>query len=80
MLAAVRRTMRPTGRLVVGFFDGEEVAAFDHKVVEAYFWPVEEMSARLARAGFAEIERMRRPAGDSHRAYAAIAARPTNVD
>jgi hypothetical protein len=51
---------------------------FEHKVVAAYLWPVDELSARLRRAGFVEVERQRRPAVPraeirSHAAIAAIA-------
>jgi SAM-dependent methyltransferase len=72
VLAEFRRALAPAGRLVVGFFDGDELAAFDHKVVTAYRWPVDELSERLARAGFTEVER--RPSDGTHRPYAAIAA------
>ena len=61
VLAEFRRAMAPAGKLVVGFFDGDEIAPFDHKVVTAYRWPVDEFSERLARAGFAEVERLERP-------------------
>ncbi|SCL38954.1 Methyltransferase domain-containing protein [Micromonospora pallida] len=74
VLAEFRRVMTPVGTLVVGFFDGDEVAAFDHKVVKAYRWPVDEFSERLARAGFKEVERQHRPSDGTHRPYAAIAA------
>ena len=60
---------------MVGFFDGDEAEAFDHKVVTAYRWPVDEFSERLARAGFTEVERRRRPSDGTHRPHAAIAAR-----
>lgn len=66
--------MAPSGTLVLGFFDGDEVAAFDHKVVTAYRWPVDELSERLTRAGFTEVERLHRPADGTHRPHAAIAA------
>lgn len=59
---------------MVGFFDGDEVVAFDHKVVTAYRWPVDELSARLTRAGFTEVERQQRPSDGTHRPHAAIAA------
>ena len=42
----------------------------------AYFWPVDEFSERLRRAGFAEVERQQRP-GDTPagvRAHAAVVA------
>lgn len=75
-LAEFRRVLAPSGALVAGFFDSDdEVAPFDHKVVTAYRWPVGEFAARLAGAGFTEVERLRwqlpeRP----DRKYAAIAA------
>lgn len=73
-LAELRRVMAPGGTLVVGFFDADEFGAFDHKVVTAYRWPVDEFSERLARAGFTEVERERRPADGKLRPHAAIAA------
>ncbi|GAA4953737.1 hypothetical protein GCM10025331_48520 [Actinoplanes utahensis] len=74
VLAEFRRVLRPGGTLVVGFVDGDEVSAFDHKVTTAYRWPADEMSRRLAAAGLAEIERLRRPATGTQRP-ALIAAR-----
>ncbi|MET7876087.1 class I SAM-dependent DNA methyltransferase [Micromonospora profundi] len=76
VLVEFRRAISPSGMLVLGLFDGgvEEVAAFDHKVVTAYRWPFDEVSARLARAGFTEVERLRRPGDDRHRPHGAIAA------
>lgn len=76
VLAELHRALVPGGKLVVGFFDGDEVAAFDHKVVTAYHWPVDELSTRLSRAGFREAERLVRPgAADSGcRPHAALAA------
>jgi len=74
VLAEFRRAIVPGGTLVVGFFDGDRVEAFDHKVVTAYRWPVHEFSERLARAGFTEVEHQRRPGNDTHRPLAAIAA------
>jgi len=76
VLAELRRVVRSAGALVAGFFDGDAVAPFDHKVTTAYFWPVDEFAARLQRAGFTEVERSRRPGTTepSHRPHAAIAA------
>lgn len=73
-LAEFRRAMAPAGTLVVGFFDGDDVGPFDHKVVTAYRWPADMLSERLTRAGFAEVERLHRPSDGTHRPYAAIAA------
>ena len=77
VLAGFRRLLAPAGMLVLGFFEGNgEVAAFDHAVAEAYRWPAAMLGERLADAGFAEVERMRRQVADRpDRQYAAIAAR-----
>lgn len=74
VLAEFRRVMAPAGALVLAIFVGDEVAAFDHKVVTAYRWPVDEFSERLTRAGFREVERLQRPGDGTHRPHAAIAA------
>ncbi|MEV0134317.1 class I SAM-dependent methyltransferase [Dactylosporangium sp. NPDC050688] len=79
VLAQLRRVLAPGGTLVAGFFDGAEVAAFDHKVTTAYWWPADEFSARLARAGFTEIARDHRPSDGTHRSHAAIAATASPV-
>ena len=75
VLAELRRAMAPAAALVAGFFDGDEVMAFDHKVVTAFRWPVDVLSARLRRAGFTEVERQRRPgvAQSGSRPHAAVA-------
>jgi SAM-dependent methyltransferase len=77
VLVEYRRLLEPTGVLVIGFFDSEDgVAEFDHKVIAAYGWPVDVLSARLVRAGFVEAERLQRTVPERpDRRYAAIAAR-----
>lgn len=52
LLADLARCTRPGGGLAVGFFEGPELAPFDHAVATAYVWPVEELSARIDQAGF----------------------------
>ncbi len=74
VLAEFRRVMAPAGTLVLGLFTGVEVAAFDHKVITAYRWPLDEFAERLARAGFSEVERLPRPGDGTHRPHAALAA------
>jgi trans-aconitate methyltransferase len=74
-LARLHGALAPGGALLVGFFPGAEVVSFEHKVVLAYKWPVDEFAERLTRAGFVEIERTGRPADGETRAHAAIAAR-----
>jgi SAM-dependent methyltransferase len=79
VLATLRRAIVPSGALVLGVFDGDAVEAFDHKVVTAYRWPVDELVERLTRAGFTEVERLRRPTDATHRPHAAIAAIATAI-
>jgi hypothetical protein len=74
-LADLRLALADGGTLVTGCFTAERVAAFDHKVITAYRWPLDEFVERLARAGFVELERLERPADGEVRAHAAIAAR-----
>lgn len=76
VLAELRRVIVPGGTLVAGFFDGDEAAPFDHQVTTAHTWPVGELSARLARAGFAEVEREQRPGvpEPGKRSHAALVA------
>ncbi|GAA3778881.1 class I SAM-dependent DNA methyltransferase [Micromonospora maritima] len=74
VLAEFRRVTAPGATLVFGIFVGDEVAAFDHKVVTAYRWPVDAFADRLARAGFAEVARLHRPGDGVHRPHAAVAA------
>ncbi|MET3423780.1 SAM-dependent methyltransferase [Actinoplanes tereljensis] len=74
VLAEFRRALTPGGALVVGFFDGDEVEPFDHRVVTAYRWPADEMSKQLAAAGFTEAQRAQRDTDRPDRKLAAIAA------
>lgn len=58
------------------FFNGDELVGFEHSVATAYYWPVDDISYRLQRAGFTEIERQLRPGVDEpgRRPEAAIVA------
>ena len=67
------RCLRDGGGLLLGMFEGPEVEPFDHAVTTAYFWSVEEMSRRLATAGF-QVEATETRA-DGKRPHAAIVAR-----
>jgi hypothetical protein len=77
VLCVFRQLLQSSGVLVVGFFDSDDgVAAFDHKVVTAYRWPVDTFSRHLVEAGFTEVQRRRHQYPDRpDRKYAAIAAR-----
>ncbi len=76
VLDELRRASAPGAQMVIGFFDGPELSTFEHKVVLAYHWPVDEFSDRLRRAGFLEIARYQR-SGDAElglRSHAAMVA------
>lgn len=77
VLTEFRRVLAPSGVLVAGFFDSEDsVSHSEHQVIRAYRWPADVFSSRLARAGFLEVERLRRQFAERpDRRYAAIAAR-----
>jgi SAM-dependent methyltransferase len=77
VLLGFRRLLAPSGVLVIGFFDsGDGVAAFDHKVITAYRWPVDVMVERLQAVGFVELQRHRHQVVQRpDRLYAAVAAR-----
>ncbi len=68
-LAAFRRTVMRGGTLMLAFFESEQdpVTPFDHKVVTAYRWPVDEIATLAAEAGFDEIGRMLREPHDDER-------------
>lgn len=59
-LRELRRVTVSGGTIVVGFFEALEIEEFDHKVSPAFYWPVGALSARLASAGFAEVDRCTR--------------------
>lgn len=77
VLAEFRRLFAPSGVLVIGFFDSDDdVAAFDHKVITAYRWPVDVFTQHLCAAGFVELQRRRHQFPErADRKYATVAAR-----
>ncbi|KUM34921.1 class I SAM-dependent methyltransferase [Arthrobacter sp. EpRS71] len=68
------RCLKPGGSLLIGFFDGPAGESFPHAVTPAYFWSVEEMSARLLKAGFVVVSTHSR-VDPGARPHAAIVAR-----
>ncbi|CAM2792510.1 class I SAM-dependent methyltransferase [Saccharomonospora xinjiangensis] len=61
-LAEFRRALSGDGTLLLGFFEAEggPLSTFDHKVVTAYRWPIDDLAALAGEAGFAEVGRMLR--------------------
>lgn len=75
-LIECRRAAKRGAPMVLGCFPGDDLVPFDHAVATAYYWPLDELSARLASAGWTEIERHQRPGVDApgRRAAGAIVA------
>ena len=71
--AEIARVLAHGGRLLLGWFTGDEVAPFEHAVVRAWFWPQRELSAILDDAGFDVLDvEERHEAGE--RAVASLSA------
>ena len=75
VLAELHRSLEHGGVLVVGFFDGDDVEPFDHKVTTAYRWPIDRFCGLLSASGFIEVERARRAGTEHSRPHAALALR-----
>ena len=57
LLERAHQALRPGGSLLLGFFAGEHVEPFEHAVVTAWYWPVDELAGVLAAAGFTVVGR-----------------------
>ncbi|MFA0849802.1 class I SAM-dependent methyltransferase [Curtobacterium sp. WHRI 8282] len=68
-----RRVLTPGGGLLLGFFEGAAVEAFDHAVITAYRWPVASLAALLDEAGFDVVDVHTRT-DPGHRPHGAISA------
>ena len=78
-LQKVRTLLKPAAPLILGFFEGERLEPFAHKVTRAFWWPVDVMAQALADAGFLEAERHCRAADGERRAYAVLVAQPART-
>ncbi|MCP9002112.1 class I SAM-dependent methyltransferase [Pseudarthrobacter sp. RMG13] len=74
VLRELARRLTPGGLLLIGLFEGDEIARFPHAVTPAYSWPVGDLSGILSAAGFDTISHQRRT-DPGHRPHAAISAR-----
>jgi SAM-dependent methyltransferase len=76
VLKEFARVLRPGGGLLLGFFTGPNMQAFDHSVATAYWWSAEGLTERLQGAGFEVIEAHTRTGLNSRpRPHGAILAR-----
>lgn len=79
VLAEFARVLTPGGSLALGFFEGSEVAPFDHAVTTAYFWPLDALARLVEEAGFTVTGRHART-DPGARPHGAIIARRTQPD
>lgn len=52
VLAEFARCTRLRGEVLVGFFEGSRLEPFEHKVVVAYYWPMDELVRLFEAEGF----------------------------
>jgi SAM-dependent methyltransferase len=73
VLAGVARALAPGGGLLLGLFDGADLAPFDHRVAPAWTWSADGAVERLDAAGFdvVEVERRHVPGVRPHLAVVA---------
>ena len=74
VLRELARCLAPGGLLLLGLFEGDQIARFPHAVTPAYSWPVGELTTMLSAAGFETVSHQRRT-DPGHRPHAAISAR-----
>jgi len=73
-LATLRAVLNDRGSLLMSFFSGPRLEAFDHPIAVAYRWPMSDMVAVLTQAGFAVTEQHSNPR--SPHAYLSASATP----
>lgn len=74
-LETLRRALTEDGSVLVSFFTGPRLEAFDHPVARAYRWPIRDMADALTAAGF-EVTGHRTHPGGQHASLSAIPAAP----
>ncbi|WP_246470940.1 class I SAM-dependent DNA methyltransferase [Saccharopolyspora phatthalungensis] len=79
ILGEFARCLPDGGSLLLGIFEGARVEPFPHAVTTAYFWSVEEISQRLADAGF-RVEATESRVDPGNRPHAALRARRVHLD
>lgn len=72
-LEILHAALAPGGRLLLGFFDGPDVAPFDHAVTPAHFWPTSHLQSLMEAAGFT-VDHVEQRTDPGRRPHAALAA------
>lgn len=72
-LRELARVLRPNGSLLLGFFVGPSVEAFDHAIATAYYWPISALTAELESAGY-EVSEAHTRTGAGYRPHGAVIA------
>lgn len=75
-LTRLGRAIRPSGSVLLGFFDGPAGERFDHAIAPAWYWDVPTMGAMLDRAGLTVLDCGRRTDPGSRPHAHVIARRP----
>lgn len=70
-LQELARVLQPNGSLLLGFFVGPSVEAFDHVVTTAYYWPISALTSELEAAGF-EVGETHTRTGAGYRPHGAV--------
>lgn len=55
-LATLRPVLQDGGALLMSFFTGPQLVAFDHPIATAYRWPMADLVQALRQAGFHVVE------------------------
>jgi SAM-dependent methyltransferase len=76
VLAGFARALRPGGSLLLGFFSGDRLRPFDHRVVTAWAWPVARMTAAVEATGLTVLSTRDRTAPNGRRNASLLARRP----
>lgn len=76
LLRIFAESLRPGGSLLLGFFAGDELQPFDHRVVTAWAWPLPEMVSAVEGAGLTVTSRDHHPQPNGRIAAELVAHRP----
>ncbi|KWR71364.1 hypothetical protein RN04_09640 [Arthrobacter sp. W1] len=68
ILDELARVLQPGGKLLLGFFAGDQLEVFGHQVAPAWYWPPVELGEILEQSGFGVLEgaTRTRPAARTH--------------